>query len=42
MEKVQLKYLFDKIRVNFHAIQLILHVIQVDMIYMYRNSDVVN
>lgn len=44
MEKVRLKYmyLFDKIKVNFHAILLILHVFQADMIYMYRNSDVVN
>lgn len=42
MEKVRLKYLFDKIKVNFHAILLILHVYQADMIYMYRNSDVVN
>lgn len=32
---------FDKFILNFHAVLLILHVFQVDMIYMYINSGVV-
>lgn len=41
LEIVQVEYFFDKFIVNFHAVLLILHVFQVDMIYMYHNSGVV-
>lgn len=42
LEIVQVEYFFDKFIVNFHALLLILHVFQVDMIYMYHNSDIVS
>lgn len=41
LEIVQVEYFFDKFIVNFYALLLILHVFQVDMIYMYINSGVV-
>lgn len=41
LEIVQVEYFFDKFKVNFHAVLLILHVFQVDMINMYHNIGVV-